>query len=60
MTAAVRVISPQKVCAPWRVSSVWPGPGVRAADPGGVPDRQGAGIDLLAVIGRDLRGEVAA
>jgi len=35
-------------------------PAVRAADPRGVPDRQRAGIDLLAVIGRDLPGEVAA
>ena len=33
---------------------------IRAADPRGVLDRQRAGIDLLAVIGRDLRDEVAA
>ena len=37
-----------------------PGPAVRAADPGGVPDRQRGGVDLLAVIGRDLPGQVAA
>src|ERR1017187_4853215 len=42
------------------MQSARPGPAVRAADPGSMPDRQRRGIDLLAVTGRNARGQVGA
>jgi hypothetical protein len=45
---AVEPIGVRGIAAEPGMQAVRPGPAVRAADPGGVLDRQGAGIDLLA------------
>src|SRR5512135_3187865 len=57
---AVEPLGVRGVAAEPGMQPIRPGPRVRAADPRGVPDRQSAGINLLAVIRRDLSGEVTA
>src|SRR6266496_5339526 len=57
---AVEPFGVRGIAAESRVPAIRPGPGIGAADPGGVLDRQRAGVDLLAVIDRNACGQVGA